>query len=433
MLKRTLSLLLVCLMLLPMLASVGMAEETVEIRFVWWGDTKRHEVYNAVCDEFEAVNPGIKVVRESNNWNDYWTKLATQVAGGNGPEVMGMHPQYVSDYAGRGALADLQPFMDSGIIRTQDIPEAVLRGGSVNGLMCMVSQGITFGNLIINKTLADELGIEMPGMTDDWTWDEFAEKAAQTREKALELGMDDVYFSNDQCNYNAFRYPVRQAGSDLYVDGKLGYDAAMVADYMQYWKNFRDADIGPDAATNTEDGTLPLEEKMFTRGKTIVMGVPVNQLWLYQAQMEGINIVPVRTPTGNNGERGEYLEGAHVAASASASPEKLEAAAKFIDFFVNEEAALKHLKMEQGVPANTKMAEFIKPLLDEPNQKAIDYVTLTTPVAFASTYAPVGASAIDGEFRTAAEEVAFGSKTPEQAAEDFIARANEILAQNAAQ
>lgn len=28
--------------------------EKVEIRFSWWGDTKRNDMYNEICDRFEA-------------------------------------------------------------------------------------------------------------------------------------------------------------------------------------------------------------------------------------------------------------------------------------------------------------------------------------------------------------------------------------------
>ena len=98
----------------------------IEIRASWWGDTTRNEKYNEIIDRFEAENPDIKVVRESGSWNDYWDKLATQVAGGNAPDFISMHVQYVADYAGRGVLADLQPYIDSGILDTGKMEEGIL-------------------------------------------------------------------------------------------------------------------------------------------------------------------------------------------------------------------------------------------------------------------------------------------------------------------
>ena len=77
-------------------ADAGENGDVVEIRFTWWGDTTRNEMYNQICDRFEEANPDIKVIRESGSWNDYWDKLATQVAGGNAPDVISMHVQYIS-------------------------------------------------------------------------------------------------------------------------------------------------------------------------------------------------------------------------------------------------------------------------------------------------------------------------------------------------
>lgn len=429
--KKLFAVILTIALLIPMMASLASAEQPIEIRFVWWGDTKRHEVYNAVCDEFEAVNPGIKVIRESNTWTDYWDKLATQVAGGNAPDVMGMHPQFVSDYAGRGALANLEPFMDSGVIRTADIPEAVLEGGRVNGLMCMVSQGVTFTNLVANKTLLDEMGVGIPAMDGDWTWSEFAQKARDFRAAALEKGYDDVYFCDDPTGYNTARYLIRENGMDLYTeDGELGFTEEVMAQWFSYWKALRDDDIIPDAATTQEAISLTLEQKLFTVGKTAISNFPVNQLWLYQAQMPDAELAPLRMPTEEDGGRGEYIEGAHNAVSSASDAAHQEAGAKFIDFFVNDENALKHLKMEQGVPANTQMAEFIKPLLDEPNQKAINFVNATMEVTGVGSYAPIGASAVDAAYTKSRESVAFGAQTPEEAAAEFVAIAKDILAKN---
>jgi len=82
----------------------GSKDEKVEIRFSWWGDTGRNEVYNEIVDRFEEEHPNITVKREFGGWGDYWDRLATQIAGGNAPEVVSMHQFYVSDYARRNAL-----------------------------------------------------------------------------------------------------------------------------------------------------------------------------------------------------------------------------------------------------------------------------------------------------------------------------------------
>src|SRR5690606_34651327 len=60
-------------------------QEPVELRIAWWGGDARHQMYNAILDNFEKEYPHITVLREFTDWGPYWEKLATQTAGGNAP------------------------------------------------------------------------------------------------------------------------------------------------------------------------------------------------------------------------------------------------------------------------------------------------------------------------------------------------------------
>ena len=44
-------------------------------------------------------------------WNDYWPRLATQSAGRNAADVIQMDYRYIFEYARRGALLPLDPFV----------------------------------------------------------------------------------------------------------------------------------------------------------------------------------------------------------------------------------------------------------------------------------------------------------------------------------
>ena len=148
--KKAITVLLVMLMVLPTVFAGG-SEETasaetasdgggdVTISMTWWGDTTRNEVYNAVIDEFEKANPGITVERPFSTWSNYFDRLSTQIAGGVAPDVMGMHQRYATEYAGRGALLDLQPYVDSGVLDLSDVPQSVIDTGRINGKLYMLA------------------------------------------------------------------------------------------------------------------------------------------------------------------------------------------------------------------------------------------------------------------------------------------------------
>ena len=62
-------------------------EETVELRIAWWGSQNRHDRTIAAIELYEEENPNIDIVYEFNGWEDHWTKLATQAAGGKLPDI----------------------------------------------------------------------------------------------------------------------------------------------------------------------------------------------------------------------------------------------------------------------------------------------------------------------------------------------------------
>ena len=355
--------------------------------------------------------------------------MSTQVAGGNAPDVFGMHPQYAADYALRGALLDIQPLVDNGTIDLSKFSDAIIDSGKYQDTLYMVSMGVSFTCYLVNNELAEQYGVTLPAYDEDWTWDQFGEEAKKFSEAAAGKG---IYFAGDSsADINCFRWAAREAGGDNYTeDGRLGFEEQTMIDFLDMWNTFRDEGAIPDAATASEDGSLALEQRLFSLGKMVIHNVPINQLYLYADAMPDNNITAIRIPTAADGTRAEYLEGAHFAISSNIDEAHQIAAAKLINFFVNTEQSMELFKMDQGVPANSDMAEFIKPLLDEPNQKAIDFALALMPLCETATPAAKGASEIATAYQTAADKVRYGQEDSTAAAAAFMKEANSILDAN---
>ncbi|MBQ9007837.1 MAG: extracellular solute-binding protein, partial [Clostridia bacterium] len=158
-----LAILAAVMLVLPVFAGIAAAEnEPITIRIAWWGDTVRHEKYNKIMDAFQAEYPWITVEREYGTWNDYWDKLATQVAGGNAPDVMGMHQQFAADYVARGVTLPLEQYIADGVIDVSKMTEGTLEGCKYDGKIVMLPMGITVSTVLLNKTLCDQLGVAIP-------------------------------------------------------------------------------------------------------------------------------------------------------------------------------------------------------------------------------------------------------------------------------
>jgi multiple sugar transport system substrate-binding protein len=419
-----LALLLMLVLLTPMLTAL--ADGTVEIRAAWWGDTKRHDLYNQIVAEFMKANPDIKVVTEPVSWNDYWDKLSVQVAGGNAPDFIGMHPQYASDYIGRDMVEPLDQYIKDGVISTDGWAQGTINTGVVNGTNYMMAMGVTFTSVFVNDGLFTELGIEKPAF--DWTYDDMKTIGLAVRAALDAAGKTNVWLMNDMStNINSFRYFVRQNGRELYdAEGNINFTAEDVEKWFTMWKDFRDSGIIPDAATATEYFNATLEDSTFSRDMVLLTQVPINQLKLYRTTFPNKTVSAIRIPSLAGGKVGEFPEGAHFAIYAKASPEKKLAAAKLINFWLNSKEALALFGLDQGVPGNLNLKDAYMANLDANQLDILDFVNKLSEIATPTIYPPTGASEIDALFKTIGEAVQFDAKTPADAAKEMYDQAVAI-------
>ena len=76
-------------------------------------------------------NPNVVIETEFTDWSGYWDKLATQAAGGGLPDIIQMDYSYLNQYASSNQLADLNGFIESGVIDTANISSSIIESGSV--------------------------------------------------------------------------------------------------------------------------------------------------------------------------------------------------------------------------------------------------------------------------------------------------------------
>jgi multiple sugar transport system substrate-binding protein len=155
-------------------------DETVEIRFLWWGNQDRHDRTLALIELYEELNPHIKIHPEFLGFSDYADRLATQVAGGNAPDIFQMVDRWLPMYASRDQLADLQPYIDSGLINTDYIDESSLSPGYVDGKLVGLSTGSNAFALVYDPVMFEEAGVAP--LEPGYTWEDFANTARELSE-----------------------------------------------------------------------------------------------------------------------------------------------------------------------------------------------------------------------------------------------------------
>jgi multiple sugar transport system substrate-binding protein len=149
----------------------------VDITFMMWGAPEELEVWQAVVDDFEKANPAIHVQVDVSDWDSYWTKLNTLVAGGTPPDIFAMDAPYYLDWQSRGALLNLQPYIDKtpGFLESF-FPQTLTAYKVAEGYFGLPRD---FQTIVVffNKEMFDEADIPYPD--PDWTYDDLRQVAKQ--------------------------------------------------------------------------------------------------------------------------------------------------------------------------------------------------------------------------------------------------------------
>ena len=151
------------------------AAEEVRLRLAWWGNPDRDKRTHAAIEAYEKANPNVRIDGQALGWGDYWTKLATQVVGGNPPDIIQMDYRYLYEYARRGVIRPLD-----GLIELPDFSEPVIAAGTVDGKLQAVSLGASGWALYYNADLLQELGVPAP--QSGWSWADYEATARRVAE-----------------------------------------------------------------------------------------------------------------------------------------------------------------------------------------------------------------------------------------------------------
>ena len=406
-----------------------------EIRASYWGEALRVQLYSNIIAEFEKANPDVTVVREIAPFNEYFDKLVVQVAGGNAADFLAMHPRFAADYFPRGVFEVLDPYIANKTISTAGWAQGAIDMGKFGGKSYALAMGVTYQGSMIDLALFKNLGVAPPAF--EWTWDDVRSKGLEVKAAWAKQGKTSGYwFIGDESwdtNFNNFRYYVRNLGREAYKeDGTLGFTAKDLEDYFNMWKDFRDIGIAPDAAASTEYQTASFEASMFGKGRLLLTNGAVNQIFRNQSTFPDKELAIIRIPKMAKAVMaGEFPEGGMYGVYAKSTAAKKTAAARLLNFWLNDERSLKLYLLDQGVPGNTPLVEkVVIPLLPPMLVKAANHVNIVSKIATASPNPPIGTSQIAQEYFGIAQQVAFGTKTPAVAVKEFMDLANGILAKN---
>ncbi|MFC6081741.1 ABC transporter substrate-binding protein [Sphaerisporangium aureirubrum] len=396
----------------------------VELRFGWWGNNDRAAATQRVIDAFQAKNPGIKIKGEFTDFNSYFDRLATQVAGSDAPDVITLGGAYPREYGDRGALLDLSTV--SADLKTDKIGEAALGNGNFSDTQYGVPTGVNAIALIVDPVVFEKAGVPLPD-TETWTWDDFKRIAKEIADKSPE----GTYGLADPTRTDMLDAFSRQRGEALYTaDGKVGIGQQTLVDWWNMTIELRDAKATPSASKTAELITQPApEQSLIGRGLAGMQFDWSNQLTaLRKASGHPLELRRVPGETGAK-QAGMWLQASQLY-TVNAKSEHPKEAAKFVDFLVNSPEAGEIILNDRGVSANSDVRAAVQAKLSPDDAAQVKFIDELTPKAGPPlVIGPTGSTDTPKILDRINAEVLFDKRAPADAAAEFIKQVTAVIAQ----
>ncbi|MEA4912643.1 MAG: extracellular solute-binding protein [Oscillospiraceae bacterium] len=159
----------------------GLVTELTEpVELVIWNTYSEHqaEAFQTILDKFNASQDMITVTVQTQPYQDFESKLMQAVRNGSGPDIVSAFPTAVANYIDEDLVVDFAPYINNADIGIEGFKDSIVGGlydeitqwGGDNVYMIPII--VTSEVLFYNKTIYDELGLEVPA-----TWEQLEENS----------------------------------------------------------------------------------------------------------------------------------------------------------------------------------------------------------------------------------------------------------------
>ncbi len=218
-----------------------------EVRYAYWDNTQTPYIEKCI-EEFNKIYPNVTITQEPNTWDEYWTKLEAAATGGSIADVFWMNGPNITKYAQGGILMPIDDMIEEQGIDVANYPAGLVSLYNIDGAQYALPKDFDTIGVWYNKALFDEAGVEYP--TDDWTWEDMAEKAkALTKDDGSVYGIGAGF--DTQCGiYNT----IYACGGHIISEDKKssGYDLPETQAGVQCWIDLMEAGVSPSEASLEE-------------------------------------------------------------------------------------------------------------------------------------------------------------------------------------
>ncbi|MEZ4659369.1 MAG: extracellular solute-binding protein [Caldilineaceae bacterium] len=344
-------------------AAESAAADVIEIEYWQYNFEARITAMDQLIEMFEAENPGIKVIHNSDiPYDDFRDKIAASVPAGVGPDVATLFYGWQIDWIDAGYLVPL-PEDEFPASMVADEFSPMVQASFFDGQLYTLPTAVRTLALFYNKDLMEAAGLD-PNKPPA-TLTELEEQAVQCTKKNGEDFETYGFIVNPggQAHHWFREVLLRQFGQPpLSDDNKTVQWNASDAGYAA-WDEFLkfETELGTGIAgvyENDPDGFLAGEVCFHIDGSFRLGSIASNA--------PDLNYGVVELPTHNDVKAtfGSYWTHG-ITQKAAADPARMEAAVKFLKFITSPEAGALWVKIVGELPAQLSAASDPELLADE--------------------------------------------------------------------
>jgi multiple sugar transport system substrate-binding protein len=163
----------------------GSGSGSGSVSLLVFGDPPEINAFKTLISAFEKAEPDIDVrLVEASDREDLIARLSTSIAGGSPPDLFLMNYRFYGQFASRGVLEPLGPYVeDSDEFELDDFYPQAVDAFRWEGEVTCLPQNISSLVVYVNRDLFRKYGVVQP--RDGMPWNEFVDKAQQlTRDAA---------------------------------------------------------------------------------------------------------------------------------------------------------------------------------------------------------------------------------------------------------
>ncbi|HJC05851.1 MAG TPA: ABC transporter substrate-binding protein [Candidatus Enterocloster excrementipullorum] len=388
--------------------------EEITLRFSWWGGDARHQATQEVIELYESQNPGVTIVGEYMGLDGYKEKLMTQLAGNTAPDIMQVDVPWIADLNQQfHSFADINQY--SQIDQSGFDPSFVEGYGMYDGILVGLPSGVNCVTMLLNTDVMEKFGIDAETV---WNWDNLLEEG----QKVNQQDPASYFLCIDQ--YSMVTrivqpYLKQTTGNQLVnEDYTMGFTREDLVDLFSYIRQLFDLNVVEPAAQSFMFKSKYQENPLWMNQQACASLEWVASMQAVKEHFKDHADVTLPPIAPDNKNTGLVVRPAHLICinSNSAHPEE---AAKFLDFFFNDEEAIEILKDNRSVPPTEKALEICneKGLLDPLTVKAVELGEENQGMV---ENAISGNMQLQNIMIDTIEQLGFGEINPEEAADYMI-------------